>query len=101
MAGAPIGNRNRWEGSLVEGAIRRALAENEAKGRASLLNIAHKLLDDAEQGNLGAVNTLFDRLDGKAVAKTEVSGPDGGSIRHNVGISFIEPAGQGAGSVDS
>lgn len=89
--GAPIGNDNRWRASVVQGAIRRALAENEAKGRESLLVIAHKLIEDAEGGNLGAVNTLFDRLDGKPVAKNEVSGPDGSPVQHNIGLGFVEP----------
>ena len=73
MAGAPEGNQNSRYGSIVRGAIRRALAENEAKGRDSLLNIAKKLIDDAEGGNLNAASLLFDRIDGKA---TQVIGGD-------------------------
>jgi hypothetical protein len=72
MAGAPKGNQNAHNGSLVRGAIRRALAENEAKGRDSLNNIVRKMIDDAETGDREARREFFDRLDGKAVAKTEI-----------------------------
>jgi hypothetical protein len=72
MAGAPKGNQNAHVGSVIRGAIRRALAENEAKGRDSLLNIVNKMIEQAEDGNLFAARELFDRIDGKAVAKTEL-----------------------------
>lgn len=58
---------------MVRGAIRRALNENEAKGRDSLLNIAQKLIEDAEQGNIQAAGLLFDRLDGKANQPTDIT----------------------------
>lgn len=63
--GAPEGNRNSHNGSIVKGAIRRALHEGEAKGRDSLLNVVRKMIEDAEQGDRDARRELFDRLDGK------------------------------------
>ncbi len=66
MAGAPLGNNNSYNGSIVKGAIRRALAENAAEGRESLLLIAKKLIEDAEGGSIRAANLLFDRIEGKA-----------------------------------
>lgn len=80
--GAPIGNNNSRYGSIVRGAIRRALAENEAKGRDSLLNIAKKLIDDAEEGSLPAASLLFDRIDGKAPQQLTVDGDgEGGPVK--------------------
>jgi hypothetical protein len=87
LGGAPEGNQNAKAGSLVRGAIRRALAENEAKGRQSLLAIAHKLIDQAEAGELPFAKELFDRIDGKA--NQPVTGEDGGDIKHSVTVRFV------------
>lgn len=81
MAGAPIGNQNARTGSLVRGAIRRVLAENEAKGRESLVEIARTLITNAEQGDLAAAKEVFDRLDGKAVATTEIAATLDATVR--------------------
>lgn len=72
-SGGQPGNQNARYGSMVRGAIRRALAENETKGRDSLLKIAQKLIDDAEAGSINAACLLFDRLDGKANQPTDVT----------------------------
>lgn len=45
-----------------------------------LEKIVDKLLEEAEGGNMVAIKELFDRLDGRAVQATELSGPDGGPI---------------------
>lgn len=72
--GAPVGNNNAHVGSVVRGAIRRVLAENEAQGRESLVNIVRKMVDEAEfNGDATARRELFDRLDGKA---TQMVGGD-------------------------
>lgn len=89
MAGAPEGNQNSRYGSMVRGAIRRALAENEAKGRDSLLNIAKKLIDDAETGNLNAASLLFDRIDGKAGQSIALTGEDGGPVETVTKIELV------------
>jgi hypothetical protein len=85
--GAPLGNKNAHTGSVIRGVIRRALAENEAEGRESLLLIAKKLIEDAEGGNLPAARELFDRIDGKP--NQPVTGEDGGPISHSVVVSFV------------
>jgi hypothetical protein len=79
--GGQPGNQNARTGSLVRGAIRRVLSENEAKGRESLVNIVRNLVDKAElEGDLPATRELFDRLDGKAGQSVELTGADGGPI---------------------
>lgn len=60
--GAPDGNDNAHVGCLVRGAFRRALAENEAKGRQSLLLIAHGQIAKAEQGDTPAAKLVFDKV---------------------------------------
>ena len=47
---------------------------------------------DSEQ-DLGFYKEFGDRLDGKPVAQTEVSGPDGGEIRTSLTVSFIDAGG--------
>ncbi len=37
-----------------------------------------------------AIKEMGDRLDGKAVAITELSGPDGGAIPISVGLDFVK-----------
>lgn len=63
--GGQPGNDNAHRGSLVRAAIRRALAENEAKGRDVLLNIVNSMIEKAQEGDKDARKELFDRLDGK------------------------------------
>jgi hypothetical protein len=85
--GAPEGNQNLKAGQLVRGAIRRALHENEAKGRESLLNIVQKLIAEAETGSIPAASLLFDRIDGKA--NQPVTGEDGEAIKHAVTVRYV------------
>lgn len=73
-SGGQPGNQNAHRGSLVKGAIRRALAEREAQGRDSLLNVVRKMIDDAEEGDKEARREFFDRLDGKAAQSLTVAG---------------------------
>ena len=88
--GGQPGNQNARVGSIVRGAIRRVLAENEAQGRQSLTNIVRNLVDKAElEGDLPAAKELFDRLDGKA--NQPVTGEDGGAIQHALEVRFVEP----------
>ncbi len=85
--GGQPGNQNAHTGSVMRGVIRRALAENEAEGRESLLLIAKKLIQEAEGGSLGHARELFDRIDGKP--NQPVTGEDGGPIAHSVVVSFV------------
>ena len=74
----------------MRGAIRRVFAENEAKGRESLVNIVRKLVDQAElEGDLSSAREIFDRLDGKP--NQPVSGEDGGAIKVEGVIRFDDP----------
>ena len=79
--GGQPGNQNARVGSLVRGAIRRVLSENEAQGRESLTAIVRKMIDDAENGDKEARRELFDRLDGKAAQAVELTGGEGGPVQ--------------------
>ncbi|MEA3429835.1 MAG: hypothetical protein U9R08_01030 [Nanoarchaeota archaeon] len=53
-----------------------------------------KALTSMEENNsvkLGAVNSYLDRMDGKALTKTELSGKDGAELNTVVSINYIKP----------
>lgn len=64
-------------------AVNRAIAQDDAK---RLRAAAEKLLTLASEGTQWAVEMLADRLDGRPMQQTEISGPEGGPI----GIAQIE-----------
>jgi len=85
-AGAPEGNHNSAKGAMLSGLLRQALHANDRKQmRAGVQKIA----DAFEEGERWAVEFVFDRLEGKAVAKTEISGADGSPLPLSIGISFV------------
>lgn len=69
--GAPIGNTNAAKGKVWKAAIERAL-DKRGKSRAdALADLAGKLLDKAEEGDIAALRELADRMDGKAVQQID------------------------------
>lgn len=72
--GAPIGNQNGKKGKLFYDALRVALLQEDRK---RLRNITDKLVKAAENGDAWAVKEIMDRMDGKPVQATEISGTDG------------------------
>jgi hypothetical protein len=83
--GAPLGNQNGKKGKLFFNQLRMALVQEDGR---KLRNIAQKLVDAAEQGEPWAIKEVIDRVDGKAVQATEISGADGGEIELKM-IEFI------------
>ncbi len=81
--GAPVGNQNGKRGKLFYNQLRVALVQEDSR---KLRIIAQKLVDAAEQGEPWAIKEVIDRVDGKAVQATEISGADGNAIE----ISQIE-----------
>jgi len=77
MAGAPAGNTNgkgNAKPRIWSDAIRRALARRE-KGKAPRLNrLADALLDKCEEKDVSALKEFGDRIEGKSVQPTEISG---------------------------
>ena len=87
--GAPIGNTNSSKTNRIWGNIIRKLAVQEDYKR--LHAIAEKLYEKAAEGDLGAAKEIGDRLDGKAVATQELTGPDGSNLPSGIGILFVKP----------
>jgi hypothetical protein len=75
--GAPLGNQNGKKGKLFYNQLRKVLVQEDSR---KLRTIAEKLVDAAEQGEPWAVKEIMDRVDGKSVQATEISGIDGEAI---------------------
>ena len=75
--GAPVGNLNSKKGKLFHGELHKALIQED---RLKLRQIADKLVEKAIEGEPWAVKEIMDRVDGKAVQSTEISGVDGEAI---------------------
>lgn len=68
----------RYSGKLFEEAVRRAacaqIRAGDLRGQRKLDVIAARLVDQAVEGDLEAIKTVAERMDGKAVAHIEASG---------------------------
>ncbi len=90
--GAPAGNKFAANGARWRNAIEAALAKrSKAKQVQALEELAEKLIDMGLGGDLGAIQEIGNRLDGKPVQA--VSGPDGGPLTIEI-IRFASRAGQ-------
>lgn len=68
--GAPAGNQNAAKSRLFEGALKRAIAQDDGK---RLRAAAEQLLNKAAEGEPWAIQHLADRLDGKPGQSVEVT----------------------------
>lgn len=81
-AGAPLGHTNASKNNRIWADLIRKLAVQEDYKR--LHTIAYALYDKAADGDMNAIKEIGDRLDGKSVATTEISGTDGKDLVINV-----------------
>ncbi len=86
--GAPIGNTNSSKNNRIWANTIRKLAVQEDYRRIHA--IAEKLYEKAAEGDLGAIKEVGDRLDGKAIATQELTGPDGSNLPSGIGILFVK-----------
>ena len=82
--GAPKGNTNAKKNKLFYDRIQKHLVQNPAK----LEKIVETLVDAAQDGEPWAVKEIMDRVDGKAVQATEISGADGEAMELKL-IEFV------------
>jgi hypothetical protein len=87
--GAPLGNTNSNKNNRIWANTIRKLAVQEDYKRIHA--IAEKLFEKAQEGDLGAMKEVGDRLDGKAIATQELTGPDGSNLPSGIGILFVKP----------
>ena len=85
--GAPIGNKNAAKGSQLSALLHAALNAND---RQRMRDGVEKIADAFATGEKWAVEFVFDRFEGKAVAKQEISGPDGADIQLSIPIEFVK-----------
>lgn len=90
--GGQPGNQNAKKGKLFYNQLRVALVQEDSR---RLRTIADKLVKAAEQGEPWAVKEIMDRVDGKAVQSTEISGLDGGILEtlNTINIVLKKPNG--------
>ena len=90
--GGQPGNQNGKKGKLFYNQLRVALVQEDSR---KLRTIAQKLVDAAEQGEPWAIKEVIDRVDGKAVQATEISGLDGGILEtlNTINIVLKKPNG--------
>ena len=86
-AGAPLGNTNAAKGKLFYDQLRKIAIQNPQK----LRQVAESLFAAAEAMEPWAVKELLDRLDGKAVQQTELTGAEGAPLLTGIQVTFIKP----------
>jgi hypothetical protein len=90
--GGQPGNQNARKGKLFYDALRIALVQEDKK---KLRTITEKLVKSAENGEPWAIKEVMDRIDGKPIQATEISGADGGLLEtlSTVNIVLKKPNG--------
>lgn len=76
--GGQVGNQNAKKGKLFYNELRKALVQQD---QLNLRRIADKLVEKAIEGESWAVKEIIDRVDGKAIQATEISGADGEDLK--------------------
>lgn len=84
--GAPEGNNNAGKGSQLSALLRAALNAND---RLKMRQGVEKVADAFAEGERWAIEFVFDRFEGKAVAKQEISTVDGEGNPTSIGIAFV------------
>ena len=86
IAEAMLGNKNPTNNNLFYDRLRMELTQNPAK----LAKIVDALLEKAQEGEAWAVNTVMDRVDGKAIQTSEITGADGEPLQ-GIQVTFVKP----------
>ena len=86
-AGAPLGNSNAAKGKMFYDQLRKIAIQQPEK----LRNVAESLFAAAEAMEPWAVKELLDRLDGKAVQQTELTGAEGMPLLTGIQVTFVKP----------
>lgn len=84
--GAPVGNNNSGKGSQLSALLHAALNSND---RLKMRQGVEKIADAFAEGERWAVEFVFDRFEGKAVAKQEISTIDSEGNPTSIGIAFV------------
>jgi len=74
---------------LLSETLNRVLIQQDG-ARARM--IAEALVTKAEEGDISAIKEVFDRTEGKAIARTELTGADGAELPLSIGVTFVKPS---------
>jgi hypothetical protein len=86
--GAPVGNKNAAKGAQLTAMLMAALdVNNKEKLREGVQKVAQAFAE----GERWAVEFVFDRAEGKAVARQEITGADGADLPLSIGVTFVKP----------
>jgi hypothetical protein len=88
LGGAPQGNNNAGKGSQLSALLRAALNSND---RLKMRQGVDAVADAFAEGERWAVEFVFDRLEGKAIVKQELSTADGSSFPLGLTVNFVKP----------
>jgi hypothetical protein len=86
-AGAPLGNNNAAKGKMFYDQLRKIAVQEPTK----LREVAEGLFEAARAMEPWAVKELIDRLDGKAVQQTELTGAEGAPLLQGIQVTFVKP----------
>ena len=86
-AGAPLGNTNAAKGKMFYDQLRKIAVQEPTK----LREVAEGLFEAARAMEPWAVKELIDRLDGKAIQQTELTGAEGAPLLSGIQVTFIKP----------
>ena len=86
--GAPVGNKNAAKGAQLTSMLEFALNKNDKKLlRDGIDNVAKAFA----AGERWAIEFAFDRIEGKSVARTELTGIDGSPLPMGISVEYIKP----------
>ena len=85
IAEGMLGNKNGTKNKLFYDRIRLELTQNPQK----LAKIVNALIDKAQEGEAWAVNTILDRIDGKAIQSTDITSD--GQVVNSIQVMFVKP----------
>jgi phosphoribosylformylglycinamidine (FGAM) synthase-like enzyme len=88
VGGQPGNTNSSKNNRLWANTIRRAVVQDDAN---RLRRIAEALLDKAADGDISAIKELGDRLDGKSVSTTELTGADGSEFPLGITVKYVKP----------
>ena len=86
--GAPVGNKNAAKGAQLTAMVLAALNRND---REQLRKGVDEVARAFAEGERWAIEFVFDRAEGKAVARQEITGADGEALPLSIGITFVKP----------
>jgi hypothetical protein len=86
--GAPVGNKNAAKGAQLTAMLEFALNKNDKELlRKGIDNVAKSFAE----GERWAIEFAFDRIEGKSVARTELTGIDGSPLPMGISVEYIKP----------